>query len=477
VTSSLRLGRPSAQGEPTPAPALATPRTEPGGRAVVGLALALAGVALWGAALQRSGIDLTLEAAPFYADWAPRLRWGVVIPILMALAIAVRGPQAAHRLRWWPLLAVTWLATVAWSVALAASTGWAGFTRSLRSRYDYSAALPLVRRIGLGTYVRTYESRLASAPVHVKSHPPGMVVILRWLELLGLPGPRWAAAVLVAVTATVPLGVAVTVRRLSGDAPARTVLPFLVCSPWTLLVATVADGLFTAVIVWGVALVAVAATTADERPAVAVAVAVPAGMALGGSLYLSYGMVPLVMALGSAVVISTRRYRLILPAVAGATVVTATWTIFGFQWLDGFYAARSFYRVGAAATRPYSYFVVADLVVFAVMLGPAVVAGLTTVPRSLAGASPSPSSRSAGVLGPPVRWLVGAALVAVAVADLSGLAKGEVERIWLPFVPFASLAVLRLVPSALVPSRRATGWIAGQAAVAIALQTLLVWPW
>ena len=66
----------------------------------------------------------------------------------------------------------------------------------------------------------------------------------------------------------------------------------------------------------------------------------------------------------------------------------------------------------------------------------------------------------------------GRPLVAVAIADLSGLSKGEVERIWLPFVPFATLVVVRLASS-----RRAASWIAAQAAVAIALQTLLVWPW
>jgi hypothetical protein len=68
--------------------------------------------------------------------------------------------------------------------------------------------------------------------------------------------------------------------------------------------------------------------------------------------------------------------------------------------------------------------------------------------------------------------LVGAAVIAVAIADLSGLSKGEVERIWLPFVPFATLVVVRLASS-----RRAGSWIAAQAAVAVALQTLLVWPW
>jgi methylthioxylose transferase len=68
--------------------------------------------------------------------------------------------------------------------------------------------------------------------------------------------------------------------------------------------------------------------------------------------------------------------------------------------------------------------------------------------------------------------LAAATMVAVVVADLSGLSKGEVERIWVPFLPFATLVVVRLASS-----RRAPLWIAAQAGVAIALQTLLVWPW
>jgi hypothetical protein len=299
-----------------------------------------------------------------------------------------------------------------------------------------------------------------------------MVVLLRGLEILGLPGRGWAAAVLIAATATVPVGVAITVRRLVGEAPARAVLPFLVCGPWTLLVATVADGLFAAVVVWGVALLAVAGSAASRW--IAAAVALVAGAVLTSSLYLSYGLIPLVVALTGAVLLSTRRYHLIAPVLTGAACVTATWTAAGFRWFDGFNAARAFYRVGAAAERPYTYFVVANLVVFAVMLGPAVVAAWTHRPSRAAEArrGTARSRLPADPLGPPLRWLAGASLIAVTVADLSGLSKGEVERIWLPFLPFASLAVVRLAPS-----RRAASWIAAQAAVTIALQTLLVWPW
>jgi hypothetical protein len=193
---------------------------------------------------------------------------------------------------------------------------------------------------------------------------------------------------------------------------------------------------------------------------------------LTGSLYLSYGLVPLVAALTGAVLLSSRRYHLIAPVLAGGAVVVAAWTAAGFRWLDGFSAARALYHTGAAAHRPYAYFVVANLVVFAVMLGPAVVAAWVHRPPWSPDTVPCSSSRASDPFLSPLRWLVGAALVAVVVADVSGLSKGEVERIWLPFVPFATLVVVRLASS-----RRAASWIAAQAAVAIALQTLLVWPW
>jgi hypothetical protein len=93
-------------------------------------------------------------------------------------------------------------------------------------------------------------------------------------------------------------------------------------------------------------------------------------------------------------------------------------------------------------------------VVFGVMVGPATVAAL---------------SRR---LEPRVAGLVAAAIAAVAIADVSGLSKGEVERIWLPFVPFVMVALVGL-------ARRpgARSWLAAQAATAVALQLLIVWPW
>ncbi len=466
---TVPTGRAATISRPEASPPPVAPRRTAVAWALVAVTVALAGTAAWGAALQRGGTNLTLFAAPFFADWGPRPTWGLVLPIGIALTIATCGPRVARVLRWRRLLVVAWTTTVAWSVALSASTGWAGLTRSVRSRYDYAAALPVVRRVGFGPFVRTYVDHLGGAPTHVKSHPPGMVVLLRGLEVLGLRGSGWAAVVLIAVTATVPIGVAVTVHRLGAGAAARAVLPFLVCGPWTLLVATVADGLFAAAVVWGTALLA-AASAADRRHAAVLALV--SGALLAGSLYLSYGLVPLAAALAAAVLLSTRRYRLIPPLLAGATVVVAAWTLAGFDWFGGFRAARALYHSGAAAHRPYSYFVVADVVVFAVMLGPAVVAASVHRPRRAPAAVARSSSVALDPFAPPLRWLAGAAVAAVAIADLSGLSKGEVERIWLPFVPFATLVVVRLASS-----RRTAAWIAAQAAAAIGLQTLLIWPW
>ncbi len=94
----------------------------------------------------------------------------------------------------------------------------------------------------------------------------------------------------------------------------------------------------------------------------------------------------------------------------------------GFSWFSGFAATRGVYWAGVAKHRPYSYFLVADLALFAVATGPAIAVGL-------------------GRLRDRNLWLlVGGVLAVVALADLSGMSKAEVERIWLPFVPWVALA-------------------------------------
>ncbi|HVE95741.1 MAG TPA: hypothetical protein VNA67_01955, partial [Pseudonocardiaceae bacterium] len=109
--------------------------------------------------------------------------------------------------------------------------------------------------------------------------------------------------------------------------------------------------------------------------------------------------------------------------------------------------------------RPYSYWVWANLACLAVVLGPAGVAGLRRV-------------ITAGQGQPRVLVaLCAAAALAVLAADLSGLSKAEVERIWLPF------AVWLVAATALLPGRQIRWWLGAQATVVLLVNHLLLTTW
>ena len=112
------------------------------------------------------------------------------------------------------------------------------------------------------------------------------------------------------------------------------------------------------------------------------------------------------------------------------------------------------YERGAGGYRPYWYFAtLGNPGAFLLALGPAVAVALARL-------------RDARLW-----WLAGAALVGVVIADVSGLSKGEVERIWLPFVPLLAVAAAGL------PKPNIRWWLAAQATAAILLQIGLDSPW
>jgi hypothetical protein len=143
-------------------------------------------------------------------------------------------------------------------------------------------------------------------------------------------------------------------------------------------------------------------------------------------------------------------------AVLGTLAVVVAWRAAGFWWLDGLRATHHYYGLRAGNDRPYGFFLVADLAVLGAMLGPAVLAGATRLRATR------------------VAPLVVGAAVAVLLADLSGLSKAEVERIWLPFMPWLTLTVVGLEQPA---SRRTSSWLAAQGGLAIAFQLAIAWPW
>ena len=97
-------------------------------------------------------------------------------------------------------------------------------------------------------------------------------------------------------------------------------------------------------------------------------------MLVGSTLYLSYGLA-LGLILPAAVVAVTGRWRAAAFAGMGASAVGVAFTAAGFWWLTGFSHVRVIYAASIAASRPYSYFVWANLAAVTFAVGPAVYAG------------------------------------------------------------------------------------------------------
>jgi hypothetical protein len=422
---------------------------------VVGAAaLLVVACGVWGAVLSARGVALHLGFVPFYGAFDVRVTPGVVLPVCVAALIVTAGPAVAATRPWRTVLVTGWAAAVGWAISLAVSTGASGLTSPLASPHDYFAVVPEVRRVGLATFVRTYLDRLPDYPVHVQGHPPGVPVLYGVLDAVGLTGRGWAAAAVVLVGASAIPAVLVATRALAGERAARTVAPFLVLAPFALFVASTGDAVFMAGTGWAIALLVLALTTEPGRRADILGAT--GGAVAGLTLFFSYGALPLLLAVPAAVAWARQRVRPLVPAALAAIAVGAAWSAAGFWWLDGLRATHHYYGLRAGNDRPYGFFLVANLAVLGAMLGPAVLAGAARL-----------RDRS-------VALLVAGIAVAVLLADLSGLSKAEVERIWLPFMPWLTLAVVDLVRERPGQTRQ---WLAAQAGVAIALQLLVAWPW
>jgi hypothetical protein len=399
------------------------------------------------------------NAAPFFgrrrefgAQWALEHLWPAAVVALLVVACA----HLLIRLRWLAALGVTWLAATAWAVLLASSDGWHAFGASMSRSTEYR---PAIKAVGANPlrFVHTFTTALHTYPTQVKGHPPLPTLALWVVERLGLHGPAWSAAVVIAVGSSAVVAAAITVRAVASEDLARRALPWLILAPGTAWVATSMDSLFLGVGAWGIALLALAAQAPGRQRAIMLAIA--GGVVLGCVPYLSYGLLPLgSVALAGLVLARRREARLArwvwASAVVGFAAVVGAFTAAGFWWPAGVAATNHLYRHNyGSGSRPYGYFLFANLAVFALMVGPASAVALTRLWRT---------SR-------PLTWLVAAALLAIAVSDASGYMRGEVERIWLPYSPWVVIAGVAL--------RRRTPWLLAQVLTALAVQALVVSPW
>jgi methylthioxylose transferase len=440
-------------------------------------AVLVAVAAVLGVWLLHRGVPLHVDAPPLGAQWLPHMGPGTVPAVLIAALVIRRGPELAARLPWRRLLGAAGLTALAWTLCPALIDGWQrGVAGRLTTRPEYLHDVP---RVGdIGAMLRSFAERIPggspeSWTTHVAGHPPGALLVFVGLDRIGLPGGAPAALLCVLVGSSAVVAVAVALRALGAEATARAALPFGVLFPGAIWIGVSADGLFAGVLAWGVALLAVSFAR-PRLDAAVLAAAGSGGLLLGACLFLSYGLV-LAGLLPLAVALAARRVAPLLVASAGVAAVVAAFAAAGFWWLQGYHqVVIRYYQPGEyGLVRPYSYWVWADLACLAVVLGPAGVAGLRRVftPGGMAGLQELPNRGWRSLKSPQLGVLCAAAALAVLAADLSGLSKAEVERIWLPFAVW-------LIPAAgLLPAQRARGWLSAQAVLALLVNHLLLTTW
>lgn len=446
---------------PDPSPRPRPLRTRGDLIAVAAAALLVTASSLVGWALIDGGTDVLVGWPPVLAEWMPHLGPGTVPALLVALVVALRGPAVAERLRWGPLLVVGYVAALAWTLCLALVDGWfVGVGERLSTATEY--LVEVNRTPSIPDFLATFDTRIAgflpdALVTHASGHPPLATLVYVVLERLGFGGGIWAGLFTIAVGASAAVAVALTLGALADRAVARRYLPFGVLLPGAVWVGVSADGMFAAVFAWGVALLTLGAV---RRTAAGLVLSLLGGVVLGLSLYLSYGLV-----LGGlapvAVAVLTRRVAPLVAGAVGAALVVGAFTAAGFWWLEGYELVkiRYYQPTEYGLLRPYGYWVWANFASLALALGPAAVAGLRRMVWR-------PRLAPAAVLA-----LAGAAVVAVLVADASGLSKAEVERIWLPF------AVWMIAACALLPRPAMKWWLLAQAALALLVNHFLLTTW
>ena len=443
--------------------------SQPDGRsraAVVGLTT---GVVLMAAAVAVpavSGWDVHVRwFPPLHAEWDPRVGVGTLPALVLGVLVTAYGTDLAQRLPWGRLLATTYAGGLAWMVSLGLVDGVGGLGRVLDHPYEYLRTARVTH--DFPATLREYVDRIPYSaepdnwPVHVAGHPPGALGFFVALDRIGLGGWLAAGLVVTVLAASTAVAVLVTLRLLGAEALARRAAPFLVVGPAAIWQCVSADAVFAAVAAWGMAALAAAATA---RPGTRLlGWSVVAGTLLGGCVMLSYGL-PLLGLLAVAVLVAARSWRPLVPAALAAAAVVGAFAVAGFAWWEALPVLRERYWDGVASNRPPAYWMWGNLAALLFCTGPLAAAGVAHTLARVRDAVLDPGRRA-------VTLLVGAGVAMVLAADASQMSRAEVERIWLPFVPWL------LVSCAVLPTRWRRRGLALQVVAALVVQHLLHPDW
>lgn len=449
----------------TRAPTSAVARTREPLARWIGLAVAVLLVLLAVVLPPVFGWDVHVaEVPPLFASWRPHVGPGTVPALAIAALLVTVGPRVAARAPWRVLLLASCLTAFAWIVGLATSEGLFGIARVLDWRSEY---LPSARAVtDIGETVRGFIGRIpidapGNWPVNVAGHPPLALLFFVLLVRVGLGTGLAAGLVVIALGATIPAAVLIALRRLGAEAAARRAAPVLAAGPTAVWLGVSGDALAATAGAWGICCLAVAATA--SRRSARIGVAVVAGGLLGCTVLLAYGT-PLLGLVALAVLLAAGTWRP-LPIAAGlALAVVLGFAAAGFAWWAAYPVLVERYWAGVARLRPLGYWIWADLAILALSAGPVVGPVIGTAVGRVLGRRVEPGDRAVVLVSL-------AACAILLLADLSGLSKAEVERIWLPFVPWL------LTGSALLPARWRRFGLAAGLVTGLAVEHLLHTVW
>ncbi|WP_396667514.1 hypothetical protein [Microbacterium sp. R86528] len=402
---------------------------------------------------------------PIHAQWMPRVGPGTIAAIVFA-GFAIRyASDLAARLRWGWLLLVAFGASLFWMLALATVDGLDGISTILEHQYEYLRTAREVTDFGavLSRYIAHIPlDSVDNWPVHIAGHPPGALLFFVILVNIGLGSGLAAGLVVTVIAATTSVAVMATLRRLGAESAARKAAPLIALGPAAIWMSVSADAMFGAVAAWGLCLLAYAAMAKSwARTALWAA---GAGLVLGYCVMMSYGL-PLLGVLAVTVLLVARNWTPLPWAVVAAVAVVLAFVAGGFVWWDAYPVLVERYWDGIASRRPAWYWMWGNFAALSFSAGPLVGAAVAAAIQRL------PSVRSAITAERVIVFLATAAFVTVLLADLSQMSKAEVERIWLPFVPWL------LVGTALLSERWRRWGLVGQLTFAVVVQHLLLTSW
>lgn len=402
---------------------------------------------------------------PLHGLWQPTWFGPGTLPALLIALLSFRYAAAlAERLGWRRLLLASYAAGLAWMLALALVDGESGLSRQLGNPWEYLQTAREVTDVGalLAGWVERMPMDSPDAFVtHVAGHPPAALLFFVGLDRVGLGGDLAAGVVVTLVAATTALGVMVTLRALGAEALARRAAPFLVLAPSAVFMAVSFDAVIAATAAWGIACLALGATATTRRTALVWSAL--GGLVLGTLVMFSWGM-PLMGLVALAVLVAARPRRhwwLPLPVSAlTALLVVLGFAVAGWTWWEVYPHLVDRYYEGIAKDRPIDYWRWANLALVLISAGPLLAAGLAHAPFA---------GRWREVRVPLL--LVAGGLGCVALATWSEMSKAEVERIWLPFMPWL------LISCALLPDGWRRWGLALQLATALVVQHLFYTTW